>query len=68
VWSRDAEELVSGIRNLLRVAMTGPPGGLSKGDLNTGWYQGLVVIDEDGAPGVTALLAGHQGSVIELKL
>jgi photosystem II stability/assembly factor-like uncharacterized protein len=69
VWSRGSEVLVSGIRNLLRSSDGGATWTLIKGgDLATGWYQGLVVIGEDGASGATALLAGHQGSVIELQL
>jgi photosystem II stability/assembly factor-like uncharacterized protein len=69
VWSRGDDVLVSGIRNVLRSSDGGATWTLiDGGDLNTGWYQGLVVIGEDGAPGATALLAGHQGSVIELQL
>jgi len=70
VWSSPAGEVViSGIRNLLRSSDGGATWTLVEGgDLNTGWYQGLVVIGGDGASGATALLAGHQGSVIELQL
>jgi photosystem II stability/assembly factor-like uncharacterized protein len=70
VWSGpDGEVLVSGIRNLLRSS----DGGLSwkvleGGDLNTGWYQGLVVTSGASSSGAAALLAGHHGNVLQVQL
>ncbi len=70
VWSGpDGETLVSGIRNLLQSS----DGGLSwklleGGDLNTGWYQGLVVTSGASSSGASALLAGHHGNVLKVQL
>lgn len=70
VWSSSGGDvLISGIRTLLRSSDDGASWTLVEGgDLNTGWYQGLVITGENGSSGPTALLAGHQGSVIELQL
>jgi hypothetical protein len=70
VWSSEGGDVViSGIRTLLRSSDEGATWTLIEGgDLNTGWYQGLVITSEDESSGPTALLAGHQGSVIELQL
>tara|TARA_R110001592_G_scaffold363248_4_gene682211 strand:+ start:64313 stop:65221 length:909 start_codon:yes stop_codon:yes gene_type:complete len=70
VWSSaQGEVLISGIRNMLHSSDGGSTWDLIEGgDLNTGWYQGLVVVDDDGASSTTALLAGNQGSIIKLEL
>ena len=70
VWSSpDGEVLISGIRNLLRSSDGGMSWELVEGgDLNTGWYQGLVVTGSDSPLGEAVLLAGHQGSVIKVQL
>ena len=70
VWSSaEGDVLISGIRNLLRSSDDGASWTLVEGgDLNTGWYQGLVITSEEGSPAPKVLLAGHQGSVIELQL
>jgi photosystem II stability/assembly factor-like uncharacterized protein len=70
VWSSEGGEvIISGIRTLLRSSDGGASWTLIEGgDLNTGWYQGLVITSEDDSSGPTALLAGHQGSVIEVQL
>jgi hypothetical protein len=41
---------------------------IEQGDLSTGWYQGLSVINAGSASGKFVLLAGHGGSLIKLKL
>jgi photosystem II stability/assembly factor-like uncharacterized protein len=66
VWSAtDGEVLITGIRNLLQSADGGASWELLEGgDLNTGWYQGLVVTGDERS----ALLAGHQGNVLQLQL
>ncbi|MDC3401669.1 hypothetical protein OA101_01240 [Alphaproteobacteria bacterium] len=70
IWSSaDGKVLVSGIRNLL----TSNNGGASwtkvqSGDFMSGWYQGLWVGDAANEWGRSALLAGHQGNLIRLKL
>jgi len=66
VWSAtDGEVLISGIRNLLQSTDGGVSWELLEGgDLNTGWYQGLVVTGDESS----ALLAGHHGNVLQLQL
>jgi len=70
IWSSaDGRVLVSGIRNLL----TSNNGGASwtqvqSGDFMSGWYQGLWVGDAANEWGRSALLAGHQGNLVRLKL
>ena len=70
VWSSpEGEVLISGIRSLLRSSDGGTSWELVEGgDLNTGWYQGLVVTGDDSPLGESVLLAGHQGSVIKVQL
>lgn len=70
VWSSEGGEvLISGIRNLLYSNDEGATWTVREGgDLNTGWYQGLVITDDNSPHGEAALLAGHQGSVIKVQL
>ena len=70
VWtSGTGDVLVSGIRNMLQSTDGGAAWErIDQGDLSTGWYQGLSVIDEGSSTGKSALLAGHGGSLIKLKL
>lgn len=70
VWSSgDGKVLISGIRNLLLSNDNGASWTeLEGGDLHIGWYQGLEIINRDGSSGKSALLAGHQGSIIEVPL
>lgn len=69
VWSAAGEVLVSGIRTLLRSSDGGNSWVLEEGgDINVGWYQGLVVMPGTDTPAAAALLAGHQGSIIKLQL
>jgi photosystem II stability/assembly factor-like uncharacterized protein len=70
VWNSEAGDvLISGIRNMLHSADSGATWErIDQGDLSTGWYQGLSVIDEGNSMGASALLAGHGGSLIKLKL
>jgi len=70
VWASGAGDvMVSGIRNMLQSTDNGNQWlRIDQGDLSLGWYQGLAVIDEDGLAGKFALLAGHGGSLIKLKL
>lgn len=70
VWFSDAGDvLVSGIRSLLRSTDSGSTWTkVEIGDLVTGWYQGMVVNKQDDSTELTALLAGHQGNVVEVKL
>lgn len=69
VWFSDSGDvLVSGIRSLLRSTDGGSTWTqVEKGDLVTGWYQGMVVNKRADSTGLTALLAGHQGNVVELN-
>lgn len=70
VWSSESGQvLVSGIRNMLQSNDGGNTWQvITGGDLSTGWYQGLVVTDDGGTSAKTALLAGHQGSIIKLEM
>jgi photosystem II stability/assembly factor-like uncharacterized protein len=70
VWSApDGDVLVSGIRNLLHSSDGGSSWKLLEGgDLNIGWYQGLAVTGGESSSGVSALLAGHHGNVLQLQL
>ena len=70
VWSGpDGEILVSGIRNLLQSTDGGVSWELLEGgDLNTGWYQGLVVTGSASSSGAAALLAGHHGNIMQVQL
>ena len=65
----DGGVLISGIRNLLQSKDGGVSWELLEGgDLNTGWYQGLVVTGDESSPPAVALLAGHHGNVLQLQL
>ena len=70
VWSApDGEVLISGIRNLLQSRDGGESWELLEGsDLNTGWYQGLAVTGDESSPLAAALLAGHHGNVLQMRL
>jgi len=70
VWSDDSGDvLVSGIRTFLRSSDAGKTWEVVEGgDLNVGWYQRLVVPDNGGMPAGLAVLAGHQGDIIQLNL
>tara|TARA_B110000046_G_C13025827_1_gene414046 strand:+ start:4500 stop:5471 length:972 start_codon:yes stop_codon:yes gene_type:complete len=70
VWtSGTGDVLVSGIRNMLQSSDNGAKWAqIEQGDLSTGWYQGLSVINAGSASGKFVLLAGHGGSLIKLKL
>jgi len=70
VWSSEnGDVLVSGIRNMMRSDDNGDSWELIEGgDLSTGWYQAVVVTDGGGASATTALLAGHQASIIKLEM
>jgi photosystem II stability/assembly factor-like uncharacterized protein len=67
VWSDAGGKVyISGIRTMLR---SDDGGGnwtsVQGGDLSTGWYQQIVVPDDDGAVG-RVLMAGHRGKIISL--
>lgn len=70
VWSSPGGDvLISGIRNLLRSSDGGASWTRLEGaDLATGWYQGLVVTGADEPGGAQALLAGHQGNVLQFQM
>ena len=70
VWtSGSGDVLVTGIRNMLQSTDSGAKWRqINKGDLSTGWYQGLSVIDGGSLAGGSVLLAGHGGSLIKLQL
>jgi photosystem II stability/assembly factor-like uncharacterized protein len=70
IWSSaEGRIFVSGIRNLLSSENEG--GSWTKfqtGDFMSGWYQGLWVGDAANEWGRSALLAGHRGKLVKLKL
>jgi photosystem II stability/assembly factor-like uncharacterized protein len=70
VWSDDSGDvLISGIRTFLRSKDAGATWEVVQGgDLNVGWYQRLVVPRSGDQAASVALLAGHQGDIVQLNL
>ena len=69
VWtSGSGDVLISGIRNTLQSSDNGESWSrIEQGALSYGWYQGLSIVSGD-AQSRSALLAGHGGNLIKLKL
>ena len=69
VWtSGSGDVLISGIRNTLQSSDNGESWSrIEQGALSSGWYQGLSIVSGD-AQSRSALLAGHGGNLIKLKL
>ena len=69
VWtSGSGDVLISGIRNTLQSSDNGESWSrIEQGALSSGWYQGLSIVGGD-AQSRSALLAGHGGNLIKLKL
>ena len=69
VWtSGSGDVLISGIRNTLQSSDNGESWSrIEQGALSSGWYQGLSIVGGD-AQSLSALLAGHGGNLIKLKL
>ncbi len=69
VWtSGSGDVLISGIRNTLQSSDNGESWTrIEQGALSSGWYQGLSIVGGD-AQSLSALLAGHGGNLIKLKL
>ena len=70
VWaSGSGDVLISGIRNTLQSSDNGLNWNrFDQGPLSSGWYQGISIIDDENSQSQSALLAGHGGNLIKLKL